>query len=58
MDSPPSYEQPECGCGWPSNLLLPTGNAQGMVFDLFVMVTNAEIDTPENLNLMVFNVIN
>ncbi|CAG7837626.1 unnamed protein product, partial [Allacma fusca] len=36
-----------CGCGWPQHMLVPRGLPQGMFFDLFVMVTNAEEDIPE-----------
>lgn len=30
-----------CSCGWPSDLLVPKGNEQGMQFRLFVMLTDA-----------------
>ncbi|XP_054709528.1 hemocyanin A chain-like [Uloborus diversus] len=33
-----------CSCGWPQHLLVPKGNDKGMVFDLFVMITDAEKD--------------
>lgn len=33
-----------CGCGWPDHMLLPKGTAAGMKFDLFVMVTDYELD--------------
>eukprot|EP00099_Drosophila_melanogaster_P013901 NP_476812.1 prophenoloxidase 1 [Drosophila melanogaster] len=36
-----------CGCGWPQHLLLPKGNAQGMVFDLFVMISDYSQDSVE-----------
>ncbi|XP_037809672.1 phenoloxidase 1-like [Lucilia sericata] len=29
-----------CGCGWPEHLLIPKGKAEGMPFDLFVMISN------------------
>lgn len=29
-----------CGCGWPSNMLIPRGNTAGLECELFVMVTN------------------
>jgi len=35
---------PFCGCGWPHHLLLPKGTPDGMIFDLFVMVTNGRED--------------
>ncbi|XP_034653505.1 phenoloxidase 2 [Drosophila subobscura] len=34
-----------CGCGWPQHLLLPKGNAQGMLFDLFVMISDYSQDS-------------
>ncbi|GFY67426.1 hemocyanin A chain [Trichonephila inaurata madagascariensis] len=33
-----------CSCGWPQHLLVPKGSNKGMVFDLFVMITDAEKD--------------
>ncbi|CAG7836276.1 unnamed protein product [Allacma fusca] len=36
-----------CGCGWPQHMLLPRGLPEGMFFDLFVIVTNADEDTPK-----------
>ncbi|CAL8122997.1 unnamed protein product [Orchesella dallaii] len=36
--------QAMCSCGWPDHLLLPRGKVDGMPFDLFVMLTNTQID--------------
>jgi hypothetical protein len=33
-----------CDCGWPYNLLLPRGQAQGMGFRFLVMLTAWELD--------------
>uniref|UniRef100_A0A1E1WWC5 Putative hemocyanin subunit n=1 Tax=Tityus obscurus TaxID=1221240 RepID=A0A1E1WWC5_TITOB len=33
-----------CSCGWPEHMLIPRGNHRGMIFDLFVMLTNADED--------------
>ncbi|XP_013776190.1 hemocyanin AA6 chain-like, partial [Limulus polyphemus] len=33
-----------CSCGWPQHMLIPRSNEEGMVFDLFVMLTNWEND--------------
>jgi len=44
-------EKPQCGCGHPHHLLLPRGTQAGMVFDLFVMVTNAKEDSVADGNL-------
>ncbi|GIY77429.1 hemocyanin A chain [Caerostris darwini] len=33
-----------CSCGWPQHLLVPKGNDKGMVFDLFVMISDGEKD--------------
>ncbi|OXA59799.1 Phenoloxidase subunit 1 [Folsomia candida] len=33
-----------CECGFPHHLLLPKGTEEGMAFDLFVMITNADTD--------------
>uniref|UniRef100_A0A240PM30 Tyrosinase copper-binding domain-containing protein n=1 Tax=Anopheles epiroticus TaxID=199890 RepID=A0A240PM30_9DIPT len=42
-----------CGCGWPAHMLLPKGNANGVEFDLFAMVSrfeddNANVEYDEN----------
>lgn len=29
-----------CGCGWPQHMLLPKGKPEGMLFDLFVMISD------------------
>lgn len=34
----------QCGCGWPQHMLIPKGNAAGMKFDLFVMISNYDED--------------
>ncbi|XP_065354404.1 phenoloxidase 1-like [Calliphora vicina] len=34
-----------CGCGWPEHLLIPKGKAEGMPFDLFVMISNYADDS-------------
>ncbi|CRK98947.1 CLUMA_CG012103, isoform A [Clunio marinus] len=33
-----------CGCGWPNHMLIPKGLPNGMLFDLFVMISNYEED--------------
>lgn len=33
-----------CGCGWPHNLLIPKGKAEGMPFILFAMISNYDDD--------------
>uniref|UniRef100_A0A240PKK2 Tyrosinase copper-binding domain-containing protein n=1 Tax=Anopheles atroparvus TaxID=41427 RepID=A0A240PKK2_ANOAO len=33
-----------CGCGWPSHMLLPKGNENGVEYDLFAMVSRFEDD--------------
>lgn len=42
-----------CGCGWPQHLLLPKGTTQGMVFDLFVMISDYSQDSVEQPNTLV-----
>ena len=37
-------ETPFCGCGWPEHLLIPRGSIDGQIFDLFVMLTNGDVD--------------
>lgn len=37
-------ETPFCGCGWPEHLLMPRGSIEGQEFDLFVIVTDGDID--------------
>lgn len=36
-----------CGCGWPAHMLLPKGSPEGMVSQLFVMISNYEGDKVE-----------
>ncbi|XP_053663961.1 phenoloxidase 8-like [Anopheles marshallii] len=43
-----------CGCGWPAHMLLPKGNANGVEYDLFAMVSrfeddNASVEYDENV---------
>ncbi|KAJ8679167.1 hypothetical protein QAD02_014954 [Eretmocerus hayati] len=33
-----------CGCGWPQHMLVPKGTKLGFPMDLFVMVSNYELD--------------
>ncbi|XP_052895805.1 phenoloxidase 8-like [Anopheles moucheti] len=33
-----------CGCGWPSHMLVPKGDAIGVEYDLFAMLSNHERD--------------
>jgi tyrosinase len=33
-----------CGCGWPQHMLVPKGLPEGLVCDLFVMVSNYDLD--------------
>lgn len=37
-----------CDCGWPYNLLLPKGTANGMDFRLLVMMTADDVNWPED----------
>lgn len=36
-----------CGCGWPQHMLLPKGTADGTRFDVFVMISNYDLDRVE-----------
>jgi len=44
MTNDANMNTPYCGCGWPTNMLIPKGTPNGMVFDLFVMITNGAND--------------
>nr|ABW06580.1 prophenoloxidase subunit 2 [Bombyx mandarina] len=33
-----------CGCGWPQHMLVPKGTEAGMPFQLFVMLSNYDLD--------------
>lgn len=33
-----------CGCGWPHHMLIPRGTAAGMPCDLFVMISDYDLD--------------
>ncbi|XP_026501330.1 phenoloxidase 1-like [Vanessa tameamea] len=37
-----------CGCGWPQHMLVPRGTLPGMPYDLFVMLSNYELDSVNN----------
>ncbi|XP_022160595.1 phenoloxidase 2-like [Myzus persicae] len=37
-----------CGCGWPQNMLIAKGSSEGFQCQLFVMVSNGEIDQVAN----------
>lgn len=39
-----------CGCGWPQHMLLPKGKAEGMTFDLFVMISDINGDAVQQTN--------
>ncbi|KAG8238622.1 hypothetical protein J437_LFUL018540 [Ladona fulva] len=39
-----------CGCGWPDNLLIPKGTAEGYPCELFVMISNMEDDKIDQPN--------
>ena len=40
-----------CGCGWPQHMLLPKGSPEGTKFNIFVMVSNFELDRIEQPDL-------
>ena len=42
-------QTPYCGCGWPQHLLIPKGTTDGMIFDMFIMVTNGQEDAVAQL---------
>ncbi|XP_039430147.1 phenoloxidase 8-like [Culex pipiens pallens] len=42
---PGTERQQFCNCGWPDHMLLPKGNAEGVPYDLFVMVSDYKNDT-------------
>ncbi|KFM73502.1 Hemocyanin D chain, partial [Stegodyphus mimosarum] len=37
-----------CSCGWPEHMLVPRGTPRGMVFHLFVMLTDYDLDKVED----------
>ncbi|XP_052739225.1 phenoloxidase 1 [Bicyclus anynana] len=37
-----------CGCGWPQHMLTPRGTEPGAPYDLFVMLSNYELDAINN----------
>ncbi|XP_015923306.1 hemocyanin D chain [Parasteatoda tepidariorum] len=37
-----------CSCGWPEHMLVPRGTPRGMVFHLFVMLTDFDMDKVED----------
>lgn len=42
-----------CGCGWPQHMILPKGTPDGALFNVFVMISNFEldrVDQPSNTN--------
>ncbi|CAL4058601.1 unnamed protein product, partial [Meganyctiphanes norvegica] len=49
-ENPPNEDDPPslyCGCGWPQHLLLPMGRAGGMDFQIFVLISDWELDKVE-----------
>lgn len=40
-----------CGCGWPQHLLLPKGSVDGTKFNIFVMVSNYDLDRVDQPDL-------
>ncbi|CAL4063450.1 unnamed protein product, partial [Meganyctiphanes norvegica] len=49
-ENPPSEDDPPslfCGCGWPQHLLLPMGRVGGMDFQIFVLISDWELDKVE-----------
>lgn len=37
-------EEDWCNCGWPAHMLIPKGSVEGLKCQLFVMVTDSDID--------------
>ncbi|CAH2266231.1 phenoloxidase 1-like [Pararge aegeria] len=37
-----------CGCGWPQHMLVPKGTEPGAQYDLFIMLSNYELDSINN----------
>jgi tyrosinase len=35
------------GCGWPQHMLIPKGTAQGLQAELFIMISDYELDRVE-----------
>src|SRR5262245_43764996 len=50
-DSDPNPEDAYCGCGWPDHLVVPKGTTSGMLFDLFVMVSDYRQDRVSTQNV-------
>lgn len=40
-----------CGCGWPQHMLLPKGTPNGSLFNIFVMISNFDLDRVDQPNL-------
>lgn len=38
-----------CGCGWPQHMLLPKGSPEGVLFDVFVMVSDEAQDRVDDV---------
>lgn len=36
-----------CGCGWPQHMLVPKGTAEGARFNIFVMISDHDVDKVE-----------
>lgn len=37
-----------CGCGWPQHMLVPKGTEAGSAYQLFVMLSNYDLDSVSN----------
>lgn len=38
-----------CGCGWPQHMLVPKGTEAGATYQLFVMLSNYDLDSVSQL---------
>lgn len=41
-----------CGCGWPQHMLLPKGSPNGSLFNIFVMISNYDLDRVDQPDLL------
>lgn len=43
-----------CGCGWPQHMLVPKGTEAGAAYQLFVMLSNYDLDSVSTSLLLVY----
>ncbi|XP_011409168.1 PREDICTED: tyrosinase family protein asqI-like [Amphimedon queenslandica] len=49
--NPLEHRDPRCLCGWPQNMMLPSGTEKGMDYVIFAMLTNDSISEDDEVSI-------